>query len=167
MHIVWKSSKIYHLFFQILAFSNIFLSYWSWHVLCLATLIDLCCEMRLFLLFSNTVRSFDFFAVQVSKIPLCLHRHHHPNVRLAVLQNIGQKVTISNFALWDLRSSEALSVYLHAQLCPLDDWLKLISIFFRSVPNFIFQLQSCSVCEEESYGVVSPCVTSNAVKCDN
>ena len=126
-----------------------------------------CCEMRLFLRFSNTVRSFDFFAVQVSKIPLCLHRHHHPNVRLAVLQNIGQKVTISNFALWDLRSSEALSVYLHAQLCPLDDWLKLISIFFRSVPNFIFQLQSCSVCEEESYGVVSPCVTSNAVKCDN
>ena len=86
------------------------------------------------------MRSFDFFAVQVSKIPLCLHRHHHPNVRLAVLQNIGQKVTISNFALWDLRSSEALYVYLHAQLCPLDDWLKLISIFFSLCPKLHFPI---------------------------
>ena len=66
-----------------------------------------------------------------------------PNVRLAVLQNIGQKVTISNFALWRI----AYLCYAYVVLCLSTrissvmpsgssgyDGLKLISIIFFANP---------------------------------
>ena len=72
---------------------------------------------------------------------------------LAVLQNIGQKVTISTFAL--LRFATRLFDRRAAQLCPLDDWLKLISIFLRALAHFAQRFKSfLTVC-------CLLCVTSN------